>query len=126
MGLSRWETVGHVILPAALPSIVTGVVLSAGRVFGEAAALIYTAGQSAPALDFTDWNPFNVSSPLNIMRPAETLAVHIWKVNSEGIMPDAAAVSAGASAVLIIAVLLFNFFARYLSGVLYKRLTATK
>ena len=126
LGLSRWETVGHVILPAALPSIVTGVVLSAGRVFGEAAALIYTAGQSAPALDFTDWNPFNVSSPLNIMRPAETLAVHIWKVNSEGIMPDAAAVSAGASAVLIIAVLLFNFFARYLSGVLYKRLTATK
>jgi len=102
------------------------VVLSAGRVFGEAAALIYTAGQSAPALDFTDWNPFNVSSPLNIMRPAETLAVHIWKVNSEGIMPDAAAVSAGSSAVLIIAVLLFNFFARYLSGVLFKRLTATK
>ena len=126
LGLSRWETVGHIILPAALPSIVTGVVLSAGRVFGEAAALIYTAGQSAPALDFTDWNPFNVSSPLNIMRPAETLAVHIWKVNSEGIMPDAAAVSAGSSAVLIIAVLLFNFFARYLSGVLFKRLTATK
>ncbi|AIG65885.1 phosphate ABC transporter permease PstA [Weissella tructae] len=126
LGLSRWETVGHIILPAALPSIVTGLVLSAGRVFGEAAALIYTAGQSAPALDFTDWNPFNISSPLNIMRPAETLAVHIWKINSEGIMPDAAAVSAGASAVLIIAVLLFNFLARYLSNYLFKRLTATK
>lgn len=126
LGLSRWETVGHIILPAALPSIVTGVVLSAGRVFGEAAALIYTAGQSAPALNFGDWNPFNVSSPLNIMRPAETLAVHIWKINSEGIMPDAAAVSAGASAVLIIVVLLFNFLARYLSSYLYKRLTSTK
>lgn len=126
LGLSRWETVGHVILPAALPSIVTGVVLSAGRVFGEAAALIYTAGQSAPALDFTDWNPFNVSSPLNLMRPAETLAVHIWKINSEGIMPDAAAVSAGASAVLILAVLLFNVLARYLSKVLYQRLTSSK
>ncbi len=126
LGLSRWETVGHVILPAALPSIVTGVVLSAGRVFGEAAALIYTAGQSAPALDFTDWNPFNVSSPLNLMRPAETLAVHIWKINSEGIMPDAAAVSASASAVLILAVLLFNVLARYLSKVLYQRLTSSK
>lgn len=126
LGLSRWETVGHIILPAALPSIVTGVVLSAGRVFGEAAALIYTAGQSAPALNFGDWNPFNVSSPLNIMRPAETLAVHIWKINSEGIMADAAAVSAGASAVLIIVVLLFNFLARYLSSYLYKRLTSTK
>ncbi|KRN74814.1 hypothetical protein IV73_GL001091 [Weissella kandleri] len=126
LGLSRFETIGHVILPAALPSIMTGVVLSAGRVFGEAAALIYTAGQSAPALNFADWNPFNATSPLNVMRPAETLAVHIWKINSEGIMPDAAAVSAGASAVLVIAVLLFNFCARYFSKVLYRQLTSSK
>lgn len=124
LGLSRWETVLHVILPAAVPSIVTGVVLSAGRVFGEAAALIYTAGQSAPALNFGDWNPFNISSPLNPMRPAETLAVHIWKINSEGIMPDVNAVSAGASAVLIIVVLLFNFSARKLGMKLYKKLTS--
>ncbi|KAI3472640.1 hypothetical protein Pfo_031333 [Paulownia fortunei] len=114
------KTVLHVILPAAVPSIVTGVVLSAGRVFGEAAALIYTAGQSAPALNFGDWNPFNISSPLNPMRPAETLAVHIWEINSEGIMPDVNAVSAGASAVLIIVVLLFNFSARKLGTKLYK------
>lgn len=124
LGLSRWETVLHVILPAAVPSIVTGVVLSAGRVFGEAAALIYTAGQSAPALNFADWNPFNISSPVNPMRPAETLAVHIWKINSEGIMPDVSAVSAGASAVLIIVVLLFNFSARKLGMKLYKKLTS--
>ena len=124
LGLSRWETVIHVILPAAVPSIVTGVVLSAGRVFGEAAALIYTAGQSAPALNFGDWNPFNISSPLNPMRPAETLAVHIWKINSEGIMPDVSAVSAGASAVLIIVVLLFNVSARKLGAMLHKKLTS--
>lgn len=124
LGLSRWETVIHVILPAAVPSIVTGVVLSAGRVFGEAAALIYTAGQSAPALNFSDWNLFNISSPLNPMRPAETLAVHIWKINSEGIMPDVSAVSAGSSAVLIIVVLLFNFSARKLGTKLHKKLTS--
>src|SRR5699024_12849721 len=64
---------------------------------GEAAALIYTAGQSAPAVDFTNWNIFDETSPLNLMRPAETLAVHIWKINSEGIMPDANAISAGRS-----------------------------
>ncbi|MGX7051805.1 phosphate ABC transporter permease PstA [Leuconostoc palmae] len=124
LGLSRWETVIHVILPAAVPSIVTGVVLSAGRVFGEAAALIYTAGQSAPALNFGDWNPFNIASPLNPMRPAETLAVHIWKINSEGIMPDLSAVSAGASAVLIIVVLIFNFSARKIGAKLHKKLTS--
>ncbi|CAK8054266.1 phosphate ABC transporter permease PstA [Eupransor demetentiae] len=125
LGLSRWETVLHVVLPASVPSIVTGVVLSAGRVFGEAAALIFTAGQSAPALNFGDWNPFNISSPLSPMRPAEALAVHIWKINSEGIMPDLSAVSAGSSAVLIIVVLIFNFSARKLGMKLFKKLTSS-
>ena len=57
------------------------------------------------------------------MRPAETLAVHIWKVNSEGLIPDASSVSAGSSLVLVIVVLLFNLAARYLGGKLYKHLT---
>ncbi|SIN97118.1 phosphate ABC transporter membrane protein 2, PhoT family [Carnobacterium alterfunditum] len=124
LGLSRWETVTRIILPAALPGILTGMILAAGRVFGEAAALIYTAGQSAPALDFTNWNPQSITSPLNITRPAETLAVHIWKINSEGVMPDGVQVSAGASAVLVIAVLLFNLVARYLGRRLQKKATS--
>jgi phosphate transport system permease protein len=123
LGLSRWDTITRVLIPEALPSILTGLILSAGRIFGEAAALIYTAGQSAPALDFHNWNPFNIASPLNPMRPAETLAVHIWKINSEGIMPDTAAVSAGASAVLILVVLLFNLGARWLGQRVYHHLT---
>ena len=124
LGLSRYETVKHVIIPEALPNIITGMILGAGRIFGEAAALIYTAGQSAPSLDFTNWNPTYIASPLNPMRPAETLAVHIWKINSEGIMPDATAVSAGASAVLIIAVLLFNWLARVIGKRVYRKMTA--
>lgn len=124
LGLSRWETVTKVVVPEALPGILTGIILGAGRIFGEAAALIFTAGQSAPALDFRNWNPLNISSPLNIFRQAETLAVHIWKVNSEGNMPDGAAVSAGASAVLIIAVLLFNFLARFIGKRIHKKLTS--
>ncbi|EHN59099.1 phosphate ABC transporter permease PstA [Oenococcus kitaharae] len=124
LGLSKWETTGKVILPAAVPSIVTGIVLAAGRVFGEAAALLFTAGQSAPQLNWLNWNPFDSNSPLNPMRPAETLAVHIWKVNSEGTMPDAARISAGASAVLIIMVLIFNLLARYLGSKLYKKMTS--
>lgn len=123
LGLSRWETVTRIIVPDALPGILTGVILAAGRIFGEAAALIYTAGQSAPALDFSNWNPLSISSPLGLFRQAETLAVHIYKINSEGNMPDAKEVSAGASAVLIIAVLLFNFLARRIGNKLQKRLT---
>lgn len=124
LGLSRWETVRKVVIPEALPGILTGVILSSGRIFGEAAALIYTAGQSAPALDFTNWNPLSVASPISIFRQAETLAVHIWKINTEGTMPDGASVSAGASAVLIIVVLLFNFGARAIGKRLHRKMTS--
>ena len=124
LGLSRWETVLHVVVPEALPGIVTGIVLASGRIFGEAAALIYTAGQSAPALDWSNWNVLSVSSPISIFRQAETLAVHIWKVNSEGTIPDGTLVSAGSAAVLLIFILIFNFGARKLGSYLHKKLTA--
>lgn len=124
LGISRWETVVHVVIPEALPGIVTGIVLASGRIFGEAAALIYTAGQSAPALDWSNWNILSVTSPISIFRQAETLAVHIWKVNSEGTIPDGTIVSAGSAAVLFIFILIFNFGARKLGSYLHKKLTA--
>lgn len=125
LGLTRWETVCFVIVPTALPGIITGVILSAGRVFGEAAALIYTAGQNAPALNFANFNIFSQESPWNIMRPAETLAVHIWKVNSEGVVPDAAAISSGTAAILIIGILLFNLIARIVGKYVYRWMTSS-
>ena len=122
LGMSKWRVTTKIVVPAALPGIITGAILSAGRIFGEAAALIYTAGQSSPAINYGDWNPFSPTSFLNPMRPAETLAVHIWKVNSEGLVPDARAVSNGSAAVLIIAILLFNLIARYVGYRIKQRL----
>lgn len=122
LGMSKWRVTTKIVVPAALPGIITGAILSAGRIFGEAAALIYTAGQSSPAINYGDWNPFSPTSFLNPMRPAETLAVHIWKVNSEGLVPDARAVSNGAAVVLIIAILLFNLIARYVGYKIKQRL----
>lgn len=124
MGLTRWETTIHVLLPAAMPAIVTGVVLSAGRVFGEAAALIFTAGQSAPVLDFSNFDLSSPSCPWNVFRPAETLAVHIWKINSEGVVPDLTAISDGTAAVLMVCILAFNIIARFVGKALEKRLTS--
>ncbi|HEM2847938.1 TPA: phosphate ABC transporter permease PstA [Streptococcus suis] len=124
LGLSRWETVLHVVIPEALPGIVIGIVLASGRIFGEAAALIYTAGQSAPALDWSNWNPLSVTSPISIFRQSETLAVHIWKVNSEGTIPDATQVSAGSAAILLVFILIFNLSARYIGKKLHAKLTS--
>lgn len=124
LGLTRWETTIHILLPTAMPAIITGIILSAGRVFGEAAALIYTAGQSAPMLDFTCLDLSSPTCPWNIFRPAETLAVHIWKTNSEGVVPDLAAISNGTAAVLMICVLLFNLIARFVGKRVGRKLVA--
>lgn len=126
LGITNWHTVKTVLIPGAFPSILTGAILASGRVFGEAAALLFTAGLSTPRLSYMDWNPFSPTSPLNLFRPAETLAVHIWSVNTQGLIPDVDEKAAGASAVLIISVLIFNLGARFLGSYIHKKITATK
>jgi phosphate transport system permease protein len=125
LGATRWQTIRRVILPSAIPQILTGIILAAGRIFGEAAALLYTAGMSAPALRFNT-SIASKASAFSLFRPAETLAVYIWKLNSEASVPDAAKIASGASAVLVIMVLLFNILARLLGRKLHKSYTGTK
>lgn len=120
LGATKWQTIKKVVLPTAIPQIVTGVILSAGRIFGEAAALLYTAGMSAPVLKYTNISLVGKASPFSLFRPAETLAVHIWKLNSEGIVPDAAKIANGSSAVLILMVLIFNLIGRLIANRIYK------
>lgn len=122
MGLTRWETTLNVLLPAAMPAIVTGIVISAGRVFGEAAALIFTSGSAAARINFgaAITSP---RSPWNIFRPAETLAVHIWKLKMEP-TPGNDEIVWGTAAVLIVCVLLFNVLARLAGKALARRLTS--
>lgn len=55
MGATKWQSVFHVLLPACLPRVMTGVILAAGRGFGEAAALLYTAG-SGSMLNWRNWS----------------------------------------------------------------------
>ncbi|MBP3039600.1 phosphate ABC transporter permease PstA [Bacillaceae bacterium Marseille-Q3522] len=124
LGVTHWHTIKTVLIPAAFPSILTGAILASGRVFGEAAALLFTSGLSAPRLDYTNWNPFDNNSPLNIFRPAETLAVHIFSVNSQAVLPDAREIANGTSALLVISVLLFNLLARWVGSIIHKKMTA--
>ncbi|PFG05699.1 phosphate ABC transporter permease PstA [Bacillus sp. es.034] len=126
LGITNWHTVKTVLIPGAFPSILTGAILASGRVFGEAAALLFTAGLSTPRLNYLDWNPVSPTSPLNLFRPAETLAVHIWSVNTQGLIPDVDEKAAGASAVLILCVLIFNLGARFIGSYIHNKMTATK
>lgn len=126
LGATKWQTIKKVMLPSAIPQILTGVILAAGRIFGEAAALLYTAGMSAPPLRFHNISLINKGSPFSLFRPAETLAVYIWNIKTEGLIPDAAKIANGAAAVLIIMVLLFNLLARLLGNKIYESYTGKK
>lgn len=98
LGSTRWQMVSRVILPTALPSILTGVTLVAGRALGETAILVYTSGVTV-ARNFPEWNFFAAG---------ETLAVRIWYVKSISLVPDADQIAAGTGALLVLVVLAFN------------------
>lgn len=121
LGATHWQTIYKVILPSAIPSLMTGAIITSGRVFGEAAALMFTAGMQVTHLDYTNFNPFSDSSPLNPFRPAETLAVYIWALNSDSLTPNAGQIADGASAILILSVFVFNILSRILGRTLSAR-----
>ena len=125
LGATHRQTISRVMLPACAPRIVTGVILAAGRGFGEAAALLYTAGMSTD-INWASRNPASPTFPLNPFRPGETLALHIWSVRTEGVAPNAAQIADLSSAVLILMVFAFSISARALSRHLDRKLTGGK
>ncbi len=92
LGAGKLRTVFKVVLPSAIPGILSGVVLATGRIVGETAALIYTAGSVAKV-------------PSNLMGSGRTLAVHMYVLSSEGLYMDQAYATA---VILLIFVLVLN------------------
>ncbi len=102
LGATEVETVMQVSLPHAWPGILSAIVLSIGRVFAESAPLIMTAGTTISRSNAYSLDP---------LRGGETLAVHLWYVNSAGLSPDKADVSAGTAAILVVLVVTTNLIA---------------
>ena len=124
LGATKWQTIRHVVLPLAIPGIVTGIILTAGRIFGEAAALLFTAGLSTPThYDFLNLDLGDPRSPWSPFHPATTLSVYIWKLNSEGLGPYVRQIADASSAALVLMVLIFNVGARGLGRLLQRRVT---
>lgn len=121
LGASHWQTIWRILLPACFPRIMTGLIMAAGRGFGEAAALMFTAGMSTD-IDWENWDITAYSCPLNPFRPGETLALHIWALRTETLHADAAQQAAASSAILMILVVAFSLAARYISYRLDKKM----
>lgn len=92
LGAGRLRTTFKVVLPSAIPGILSGVILAIGRIVGETAALIYTAGTVAKAPD-------------SLLDSTRTLAVHMYTISTEGLYIDQ---SYATAVVLLVMVLLIN------------------
>lgn len=92
LGAGKLRTVFRVVLPSAIPGILSGVILAIGRIVGETAALIYTAG-SIPEV------------PKSLFDSTRTLAVHMYSLSKEGLYINQAYATA---VVLLVLVLLIN------------------
>lgn len=101
LGAGKLRTIFKIVLPSAVPGILSGVILGIGRIVGETAALIYTSGSY----------PEMAKDP---MSSGGTLAIHMWKLSSEGLHTD----QAYASAVVL---LLLVLFINTLSAVIAKK-----
>ncbi len=99
LGATKLQTIFKVVLPSAMPGIITGITLTAGRALGETAILIFTAGTTVSRFLYDT----------DVMAGGETLAVHLWYLLSAGLVPDRDQIANGIGALLILTILVFNF-----------------
>ena len=103
LGAGRVRTVFRIILPTAVPGILAGVILAIGRIVGESAALIFSAGTISAV-------------PGSVFDSARTLSVHMYCLYSEGLYTDQAAATAVILLLIVIAInWVSNFVAKRIS-----------
>jgi phosphate transport system permease protein len=105
LGATKWQTITQVVLPAATPGIITGVVLSVGRIVAETAIFWVTLGGS-------------YRLPTGLMSSGRTMALHVYSLASETRAFDKAM---GTAAVLIVTIVLLNLVINYTSRKLSAR-----
>ena len=105
LGAGRLRTIFRVVLPSAMPGILSGVILGVGRIVGETAALIYTAGSVTGV-------------PTSLMSSGRTLAVHMYALLSEGLYTDEAYATA---VVLLVLVFIINRLSAYVANKIQNR-----
>ncbi|MDR7869797.1 MAG: phosphate ABC transporter permease PstA [Tissierellaceae bacterium] len=104
LGAGKLRTIFRVVLPVAMPGILSGVILAIGRIIGETAALIYTLGTATKMTD-------------GLFSSGRTLAVHMYMLSAEGLHVNE---SFATGVVLLITILIINSISTYLSNKLTK------
>jgi phosphate transport system permease protein len=95
LGATKYQTIAHVVLPPALPGILTAAILATGRVVGESAPVLLTVGLAR-------------NLPKSIFEPGRTLTIHLYYLTKEAIAPEDFVHAFTAATVLVILVLVIN------------------
>ncbi|MCL2602248.1 MAG: phosphate ABC transporter permease PstA [Treponema sp.] len=95
LGATKFQTILHVVLPPALPGIITAVILAVGRMLGESAPVLLTVGISR-------------NLPLSIFESGRTLTIHLYHLTSEAINPEDFNMAFATASVLILLVVAIN------------------
>ena len=106
MGSTKWYMIRTILLPSAMPGIITGIILAIGRIVGESAALMFTAGSGyllpKIAMGYLQ----------KVLQPGGTMTVQLYLCMSKAQYDEAF----GIAAVLLVIVFLINMLTKYLSG----------
>lgn len=104
MGATKWHMIRTILLPSAMPGIITGVILAIGRIVGESAALLFTAGSGYLLPKAEGWL-------FKILQPGGTLTIQLYLSSSKAEYN----VAFGIAFVLLVIVLCINFLTKYLA-----------
>ncbi|MDR1775119.1 MAG: phosphate ABC transporter permease PstA [Actinomycetes bacterium] len=110
LGATKWQTVSRVVLPTAMPRIITGLVLALGRAIGETAVVFYTMGLA-------------INLPLLPTESGRSMAVHLYLMAVEGINLPAAY---GTAFLLMVIILALNMGARWIAKRYHRRMETKK
>ena len=104
LGAGRLRTVFQIVLPSAVPGILAGIILAVGRIVGETAALMYTAGTVAGV-------------PANLFGSGRTLAVHMYVLTNEGLYTNQSYATAVVLLIIVVGInALSSLIARKIAG----------
>lgn len=116
LGAGKLRTVFRIILPPAMPGILSGIILATGRIVGESAALIFTSGSGAANLRFGQTGRFWKDLTAPLFQSTRTLSVHMYNLMSEGLYTRQAQATAVVLLALVIAInALSSYLARKLT-----------
>jgi len=103
LGATKFQTIVHVVIPPALPGIVTSVILAIGRVVGESAPVLLTVGLTK-------------NMPRTIFESGRTLTIHLYHLTNEAVKPDDFGIAFATAAVLVILVVIINTATKIITG----------